>query len=74
MLLKLLFAHKTFLSCFFFFFLIIGLYVLIPANIAQIFIHRAELVIPTEILTEESKSEIETLKVSAETKMSKCSI
>ena len=32
-----IFANKTILSCFFFFFVVIDLYLLIPAGIAQIF-------------------------------------
>ena len=46
MLFNLDFANNTLLSCFFFFFLIIDLYFLIPAFIAQIFNPIAELVIP----------------------------
>ena len=39
------FANNTILSCFFFFFLIIDLYYLIPAAIAQIYNPIAELAI-----------------------------
>ena len=47
MLLNLGLANNTLLSCFFFFFLIIDLYVLISGVIAQIFNPIAEIVIPT---------------------------
>ena len=46
MLFNLEFISSTILSCFFFFFLIIDLYFLIPGAIAQIFNPIAELVIP----------------------------
>ena len=46
----------TILSCFFFFFLIIDLYFLIPVVIAQIFNPITELVIPIGIPTKEKKS------------------
>ena len=68
MLFKLVFANKTILSCFFFFFLIIDLYLLIPSVFAQIFIPTAELVIPTEIPTKAAKAETETLPVTVEAK------
>ena len=45
------FASNTIVSCFFFFFLIIDLYFLIPADIAQIFNPVAEPVIPIGIPT-----------------------
>ena len=54
------FPNNTILSCFFFFFLIIDLYFLIPAEIAQIFNPTAELVIPTGTRTKEANAEIET--------------
>ena len=47
MLFNLDFANNAILSCLFFFFLIIDLYFLIPAAIAQIFNPIAELVMPT---------------------------
>ena len=48
--------NNTILPCFFFFFLIIDLYFLIPAIIAQIFNPIAELAIPTGIpVTAEAK-------------------
>ena len=46
LLFNLSFVYKTVLSCFFFFFLMIDLYFLIPAAIAQIFSPNVELVIP----------------------------
>ena len=66
MLLNLDFANCTILSCFFFFFLIIDLYFLIPAVITQIFNPIAELVIPYGIPTKEAKAEMETYPVSVE--------
>ena len=59
MLSNLYFADNTILSCFFFFFLIIELYFLISAVIAQIFNPIVELVIPIGIPTKEAKAEIE---------------
>ena len=50
MLFNLDFANNTILLCFFFIFLIIDLYHLVPAVIAQIFSHIAELVISIRIL------------------------
>ena len=47
---------------FFFFFLIIDSYFLIPAVIAQIFNPTTEIAIPIGILTKESKAEIETIR------------
>ena len=58
MLLNLDFVDNALLSCFFFFFLIIDLYFLIPAAIAQLFNLIAELVIPIGILSKEAKAEI----------------
>ena len=49
MLFNLDFANNTILSYFFFYFLIIDLYFLIPAIIAQTFNPISELAIPTEI-------------------------
>ena len=54
------FPSYTILSCLFFFFLIINLYLLFPAVIAQIFNPIAELVIPTGIPINEENVEIET--------------
>ena len=68
------FANNTILSCFFFFILIIDLYFLIPAFIAQIFNPIAELIIPIGIPTKEAKEEMETHPVIAEAKIRKCSV
>ena len=57
MLLDLVFADKTILSCFFFFFLIIDLYFLISAVIAQVLNPIAELVIHIAMPTKETKVE-----------------
>ena len=57
---NLAFTSNTILSCFFFFFVIIGLYYLIPEVIEQIFNPIVELVIPIEIETNEVNAEIET--------------
>ena len=59
MLVNLDFANNTILSCLFFVSLIIDLYFLIPAVIAQIFNPVAELVIPAGIPTKEEKAEME---------------
>ena len=59
MLFNLDFANNTILSCFFFFFLIIDLYFLIPAVIAQIFNPIPDLVIPIGIPAKEAKAEME---------------
>ena len=55
-------------------FLIIGLYLLIPAAIAQMFNPTAELLIPIGIPTKEAKAEIEIHPVIVDTKIGKCSI
>ena len=55
-------------------FLIIDLYFLIPAVIAKVFNLRAELAMHIGIPTKEEKAEIETHSLTAETKISKCSI
>ena len=62
MLFNLDFANDNILSCFFFYFLIIDLYFLIPAIISQIFNPIAELVIPIGIPTKEVKAERETIQ------------
>ena len=59
-LLNLDFANNTIYSCLFFFFLIINLYMLIPAAIAQMFNHIVQLLIPIGIATKEAKAEMET--------------
>ena len=66
MLFNLAFANNTILSCIFFFLLIIDLYFLIPAAIAQIFNPITELVIPIGIPSKEPKAEIEIHPVIAE--------
>ena len=68
MLFNLDFATSTILSCFFFFFLIIDLYFLIAALIAQIFNPIAELGILIGILIKETKVEIKTHPVILELK------
>ena len=68
------FASNTILSCFVFFFLIIDLYFLIPAVIAQIFHKIAELVIPTGIPTKEANIEMETHSVIVVDTISKRSV
>ena len=59
MLFNLDFADNTISSCFFFVFLIIDLYFLIPAVISQIFNRIAELAIPIIMPSKEAKAEIE---------------
>ena len=53
-----IFANNTILLCFFLFFLIIDLYFLIPAAIAQIFNPIPEIVIPVGIPSKEAKADI----------------
>ena len=67
MLFNLEFANNTILSRFFFTFLIIDLYFLVPAVIAEI-------VISIGIPSKETKAEIEIHPVIAEAKIRKCSI
>ena len=62
------------LSSLLLFFLIIDLYILIPAVVVQVFISTAELEAPIGIPTKETKSEIETHLVTAEAKINKRSI
>ena len=71
---KLVFAHNAISSCFVSFFLIINLYFLILAIIAQIFNPLVELIIPLEISIKEAKAEMEIHIVSAKAKVSKCSM
>ena len=56
MLFNLDFAKNTILSCFFFFFLIINLYFLVFAAIAQIFIPISELIILIGTSRKEAKA------------------
>ena len=74
MLFNLDFANNTILSCFFFFFLIIDLYFLIPAVITQIFNPIAAVTIPIKIPTKEAKLEMETHPVTVEITASEWSI
>ena len=74
MLFNLDFANNTILSCFFFFFLIIDLYFLIPAVITQIFNPIAAVTIPIKIPTKEAKLEMETHPVTVEIIASEWSI
>ena len=69
----LVFENNTMLSCIFFVFLIIDLYILIPAVIAQIFNPIAELVTPIEISSKEAKAEIEIYPAIVEAKIRKSS-
>ena len=62
------------LSCIFLFFLIIELYLLIFAVIAQVFNPIARLAIPKGIPTKERKAKNEAHPVIAEAKIRKCSI
>ena len=57
-----------------FFFLIIDVYFLIPAVIAQIFNPIAELVIPVQVPIKEAKAEIQIHPVIVEAKVRKCLI
>ena len=67
MVFNLSFPRNTILTCFLFFFLILDLYFLIPAVTAQVFIHTAQIIIPTETLAYEANAEMEaqplTLKI-----------
>ena len=74
MLLNLHFANKTILSYVFFYFLIIDLYVLIFAAIAQLFNPTTELAIPIRKPNKEAKAGIEIHPLIAETEIRKCSI
>ena len=72
MLFNLDFANNTISSCFFFFFLFIDLYVLIPAAIDQIFNPTTELVTPIKIPAQEAKAEIDIHPVIGVAKIRKC--
>ena len=74
MLFSLYFANNNILSCFYFVFLIIDLYFLILAVIAQILNPIAELLIPIRIPTKEAKPEMEPHTNIVEAKIRKCSI
>ena len=60
--------------CFFSFFLIIDLYFLIPAAIAQMFSPIVKLAIPIRIPSKEAKPEIQIHPVIVEAKIRNCSI
>ena len=66
MVFNLIFANNTILSCFFFFFLFIDLYFLIPEVITQIFNPTAELVILIGMPTKEAEAEMEIHPVTTE--------
>ena len=70
---NLVFLSNTILSWFFFISLIIYLYFLIPAKIAQICNHTEELVLPKETQTKETNAETETQTVTVASKRSKSS-
>ena len=53
--------------------IIIDLYLLIPAAIAQVFDPIAELVVPIGIPSKEAKAEVEIHPVNVEAKLRKCS-
>ena len=74
MLFNLDFASNNISSCIFFVFLIIDLYFLIPAAVAQIFNPIAEFAIPISIPSKEAKAEIDIHAVTEEAKIRKCSI
>ena len=74
MLFNLDFSNNSILSCFFLVLLIIDLYFLICAAIAQFFNPVTELVIPTGIPTKEAKVEIEIHTVIVKAKIRKYSI
>ena len=74
MLFNLVLPSNTILSCFLFFFVIIDLYLILPAVIAQVFNPIAELIIPVGISTKETKQEIEINPVAAEAKTRTCSM
>ena len=74
MLLNLDFANNTILSCFFLFFLIVDLYLLIPAVITPSFNPIVELAIPIGVPTKKSKAEMETHPVIVETTINESSI
>ena len=60
MVFNLFFPNNTILSCFFFFFLVIDLYFLVPAVIVQIFDPTAGLVMSAGTHSKEANAEIET--------------
>ena len=71
---KLVFANNAISSCFLLFFLIIDLYFLILAFIAQMFDPVVELIIPLEISTKEPKAEMVIHAETSKTKVRKHSM
>ena len=74
MLFNLDFANNTILSCFFFYFFIIDLDLIIPPATEHIFYSVEELVIPIGIQIKEAKAEIETHPVVVEAIIRTCPI
>ena len=74
MLFSLDFHNNTMLSWFFFFFLVIDVYFLIPAAIEQIFNPITELVITVRIPSKEVKADIDIQLIIVEAKVGKRSI
>ena len=74
MVFNLAFANNTILSCFLFFFcfLIIYLYFLIPVVITEFYIAIVKLAVPSKIPTKEEIAKIETHSATAEAKIIKC--
>ena len=68
---NLVFPNNIILLCFFYLFLIIFLYFLIPTVIAQTFNSTAELVVPTGAASNEGNAEIETQTTDSRTKNKK---
>ena len=74
MLVNLVFVNNAILPRFFFFFLIIDLYFLVPATMAKYFNPIAELVIVIGMPSKEAKAEIKIHPVFAKAKIGKCLI
>ena len=74
MLFNLYFVNNTILSCFFLFFFIIDLHLLIHAIVTKIFNSTVELAITRGITSKEVKVEMETDTVIVEIAISKCSV
>ena len=74
MLFNLVLANNTFLSCFFFYFLVIDLYFISHVVCAHIFNPIAELIILIGLRSSEAKAETKIYPVTTEAKISKCSI
>ena len=67
------FASNAIFSCFLLVFLLMKIYFLIPAVIAQIFVPTTELPTPAGTPTNEGNAKIETQRLTAETKTRTCS-